>query len=296
MTLLQLRYFIEVAEIGNFTRAAEHVHTSQPTISRQIQMLEEELGYSLFHRNSKPLKLTKAGQVVYEGAKNAISQINNTLEMAEIASVGKTGLLSVAFQAGYFSEYIGFPLIQELKENWSTLQVQSNKLFSWEQVKGLKNGSIDIAIGLDFPHWKEAGLSVKRLQKVETVLVMSANHRLANKKCLDQNDLCGETFFFTEPNGYHVEEIFKDELCLDGVEQVEVSASEVAYFKVLSENGLTISNTHDPMLMNNPYYHYLPITTGHEDYYVCAYDPENTNPVLNLFLDLVDKYYEESEE
>ena len=55
MTLQQLKYFITVAEIGNITYAAQRLYTSQPTISRQIQMLESELGYRLFNRHSKPL-------------------------------------------------------------------------------------------------------------------------------------------------------------------------------------------------------------------------------------------------
>lgn len=52
MTLQQLKYFITVAEIGNITYAAQRLYTSQPTISRQIQMLESELGYRLFNRHS----------------------------------------------------------------------------------------------------------------------------------------------------------------------------------------------------------------------------------------------------
>lgn len=91
MTLLQLQYFIAVVETGNFTHAARQVYTSQPTISRQVQMLEDELGYSLFNRNSKPLRLTEPGQILYEGMKEAISQINVTLEKAKTARRGKRG-------------------------------------------------------------------------------------------------------------------------------------------------------------------------------------------------------------
>ena len=85
MTLQQLKYFITVAEIKNITYAAQRLYTSQPTISRQIQMLEAELGYSLFNRRGKPLKLTEPGKILYEGMKEAISQINYTLETAKIA-------------------------------------------------------------------------------------------------------------------------------------------------------------------------------------------------------------------
>ena len=86
MTLLQLKYFISVAETGNFTHSARQAYTSQPTISRQIQMLEDELGYALFNRNSKPLRLTKPGQILYDGVKEALLQMDYALRMAEMAT------------------------------------------------------------------------------------------------------------------------------------------------------------------------------------------------------------------
>ncbi|WP_198039503.1 LysR family transcriptional regulator [Clostridium kluyveri] len=290
MTLLQLKYFISVAETGNFTHAAEQVYTSQPTISRHIQLLEDELGYALFNRNSKPIRLTEPGQILYEGVKAAISEINYTLNMAKIASEGKIGSLSISFQSGYYSEYMFFPIINELRETWSSLQIRCNKLFSWEQIKGLKNESIDIAIGLDFPHWDKSGFTVIPLKEVETLIVMSTHHRLANKQTLDYNDLCGETFFLTAPNGYQVDKIFKDRFDLTNVHQVEVASSEVAYFKVLSYNGLTISNPYDPILLNSPHYHSIKFDSEYSDSYVCVVNPNNANPVIKLFLDLINRY------
>lgn len=207
MTLQQLKYFITVAEIGNITYAAQRLYTSQPTISRQIQMLEAELGYRL--------------------------------------------------------------------------------LTTTEQHTGLENGSIDIAIGLELPHWEEAGFTVRKLKKEETLIVVSNEHRLAGKDHLEYNDLCGETFYLTSPNGYQVDKIFKDIFCLDDAHQVEVKSSEIAYFKVMSENGITISNPHDPYLLNNPYYHSIPFESEYSDSYVCVTNPDNTNPVINLFMDLI---------
>ena len=282
MTLQQLKYFITVAEIKNITYAAQRLYTSQPTISRQIQMLEAELGYSLFNRRSKPLKLTEPGKILYEGMKEAISQINYTLETAKSASEGKSGTLSIAFQTGYYSEYMLFPVMKELQEAWPALKIHYNKMTTTEQHIGLENESIDIAIGIEFPHWTEAGFEVHKLKKEDTLIVTSKEHRLAD-------DLCGETFFLTSPNGYQVNQIFKDVFCLDGVKQEEVPSSEIAYFKVMSDNGLTISNPHDPYLLNNPYYHTIPFQSEYSDSYVCVINSKNTNPVIKLFLDLIDE-------
>lgn len=287
MTLQQLKYFITVAEIGNITYAAQRLYTSQPTISRQIQMLEAELGYRLFNRRSKPLKLTESGKILYDGMKEVLSQIDHTLQTAQVASEGKSGTLSIAFQTGYYAEYMFFKIIDALRESWPALKLNYNKMTTTEQHTGLENGSIDIAIGLELPHWEEAGFTVRKLKKEETLIVVSNEHRLAGKDHLEYNDLCGETFYLTSPNGYQVDKIFKDIFCLDDVHQVEVKSSEIAYFKVMSENGITISNPHDPYLLNNPYYHSIPFESEYSDSYVCVTNPDNTNPVINLFMDLI---------
>lgn len=287
MTLQQLKYFITVAEIGNITYAAQRLYTSQLTISRQIQMLEAELGYRLFNRRSKPLKLTESGKILYDGMKEALSQIDHTLQTAQVASEGKSGTLSIAFQTGYYAEYMFFKIIDALRESWPALKLNYNKMTTTEQHTGLENGSIDIAIGLELPHWEEAGFTVRKLKKEETLIVVSNEHRLAGKDHLEYNDLCGETFYLTSPNGYQVDKIFKDIFCLDDVHQVEVKSSEIAYFKVMSENGITISNPHDPYLLNNPYYHSIPFESEYSDSYVCVTNPDNTNPVINLFMDLI---------
>ncbi len=285
MTLLQFKYFIAVAEMKNITHAAEYLYTSQPTVSRQIQMLEVELGYSLFNRRSKPLELTEAGRILYDGIKEAFSQINLTLDTAKIASQGKSGRLSIAFQIGYYCEFMFFPIIEDLQNSWPSLNITYTKLTTTEQHEALKTGRADIVIGIDFPHWQEAGYVVRKLQKEETLIVMSKKHRLASKDHLDFNDIEGETFFLTEPNGYQVDKIFKNILSLKGVKQIGVPLSEVAYFRTIADNGLTISNPHDPYLNNNPYFHTIPFKSDYSDTYACVYNPDNSNPVIKLFLE-----------
>ena len=250
-------------------------------------MLEAELGYRLFNRRSKPLKLTEPGKILYDGMKEALSQIDHTLQTAQVASEGKSGTLSIAFQTGYYAEYMFFKIIDALRESCPALKLNYNKMTTTEQHTGLENGSIDIAIGLELPHWEEAGFTVRKLKKEETLIVVSNEHRLAGKDHLEYNDLCGETFYLISPNGYQVDKIFKDIFCLDDVHQVEVKSSEIAYFKVMSENGITISNPHDPYLLNNPYYHSIPFESEYSDSYVCVTNPDNTNPVINLFMDLI---------
>jgi len=69
MTLTQLKYTLAVAEEGNFTQAAEKCFVTQPTLSMQVQKLEEELGIQLFNRKAKPITLTPVGEKIISQAK-----------------------------------------------------------------------------------------------------------------------------------------------------------------------------------------------------------------------------------
>ena len=94
MEFHQLRYFLQVAERGNFTRAAEDLMVSQPALSRSIQKLEEELGQPLFERQTRSLALTDSGKLLQVRARQILALIEHT--KAEITDDGQTGRLRVA--------------------------------------------------------------------------------------------------------------------------------------------------------------------------------------------------------
>jgi len=287
MDLKQIEYFFSIAEMGNITKAAELHYTSQPTVSRQLSVLEKELGYSLFDRDSKPLELTKAGKIFYDGMKEALSKINNTVDIAQNAAEENNNCLSIAFQSGYYSEYLLFPVIDYFRKVYPNIHIRFSKLMSIEMMNGLKNESIDICIGRAFKHWMDAGFNVQELKKIDTQIVMSNKHRLATKNSLDYTDLEGETFYLTSPNGHQINEIFKDHCSLDNVKQFQVSNSEIAYFKVLAYNGLTLSDPDDPSWKNSPYYHSISISSFYTDSCVCVTTPTNLNPMIKLFKDFL---------
>ncbi|MFD1670897.1 LysR family transcriptional regulator [Agrilactobacillus yilanensis] len=285
MDLKQIEYFFSIAEVGNITKAADLLYTSQPTVSRQLLILERELGYPLFNRDSKPLELTKAGKIFYDGMKDALSKIDTTVDIAKNAAEENNNSLSIAFQSGYYTEYILFPVIDAFREAYPNIHIRSDKLMSIEMMNGLKNESIDICIGRAFKHWLEAGFDVQELQKIDTQVIMSNKHRLAAKKSLNYTDLQGETFYLTSPNGHQINEIFQGHCSLSQVNQVQVPNSEIAYFKVLAYNGLTLSDPYDPSWTNNPYYHSISISPFYTDSCVCVTTPTNLNPTIKLFKD-----------
>jgi LysR family transcriptional regulator, hca operon transcriptional activator len=98
--LRYLRYFIAVAEELNFTRAAERLHTVQPSLSQQIKRLEEIVGTPLFWRNKHHLQLSSAGRVFLEHAKTILAAADQAVEEARRAGRAQSGRLSVSFPPG----------------------------------------------------------------------------------------------------------------------------------------------------------------------------------------------------
>lgn len=95
MDIRQLRYFVTVAEEGQITRAAKKLNMAQPPLSHQLKLLEEELGTSLFYRNSRSVELTEAGTLLYQRAKSILHQIEDTLTEVKEIGDGLRGHLSL---------------------------------------------------------------------------------------------------------------------------------------------------------------------------------------------------------
>src|ERR1700733_11285694 len=95
--LRHLRYFVAVAEELHFGRAALRLHLAQPPLSQQIRRLEEILGYPLFVRTSRSVKLTNAGEVFLDRARRTLRNVHRDLEEARSVGRGEVGALHVGF-------------------------------------------------------------------------------------------------------------------------------------------------------------------------------------------------------
>ncbi|QAY67625.1 LysR family transcriptional regulator [Paenibacillus protaetiae] len=95
MDIRQLRYFLEIAEQGQITRAAKKLNMEQPPLSRQLRLIEEELKVTLFDRNGKRLRLTHAGELLRERAENLLHELSETVKAVKEMDEGITGELAI---------------------------------------------------------------------------------------------------------------------------------------------------------------------------------------------------------
>lgn len=180
----QLLHFQSVAELRNFTHAAERLGLSQPALSRSIQRLEEELGQPLFDRKPRSVDLTDAGQLFLPRAQ----QILLTLEdcKAEICDDGKSGRIRVA-AIPTIAPYFLPGLLQSFSADHPQAQLIVQEETTDELMRQCKQGELDVAIvALPVP---TRYVDIEELFDEELTLVLSNGHPLTEKQQIRISDL-----------------------------------------------------------------------------------------------------------
>ena len=192
MELRHLRYFVAVAEAGGLTVAAQRkLHTSQPSLSRQIRDLEDEVGAQLLTRRARGIELTPAGRAFLDHARLVLSQVEAAAEAARRAAHPAKPCFSMGFLTGH--ELTWMPeALRILRDELPNIDVMISSQYSPLLANGLSKGRIDAAFLR-----RERGvpeLAFRLLVKEPLMVVLPSDHRLALLKSIGPKDLVGETF------------------------------------------------------------------------------------------------------
>lgn len=190
MEMYQLRYFLAVAETGNFTKAASRVFVSQPSLSQQVLNLEEEIGQKLFHRMGRKAVLTDAGLKLLESTRRILTDVDQTLqELKESTGLGpKVVVGAIPTVAPFF-----FPaMIAHCRANEIPLVIQTHEDFRRSLGEAVLEGHLDWAL-LSLP-FNEPRLHFEKLYSEPLLVAMSASHRLAQVEHLTFESLRDENF------------------------------------------------------------------------------------------------------
>lgn len=184
MEIDQLRYFLQVAQRGNFTRAAEDLVISQSALSRSVQRLEDELGQPVFERKTRSVSLTDAGVLLQARAQQVLSILEDT--KAEITDDGQSGRIRVG-AIPTIAPYFLPDVLRQFSAAYpqATVVVQENT--TDHLIKSCTQGDVDLAIlALPLP---AKYLEVEPLFDEELFLVMPTDHALADKKSIRLSDV-----------------------------------------------------------------------------------------------------------
>ncbi|MGA9777122.1 MAG: LysR substrate-binding domain-containing protein [Verrucomicrobiia bacterium] len=189
MEMQQLRYVVAVARAGNFSRAAEQCHVSQPSLSQQIQKLEDELGERLFDRMKREVKLTSHGDVFLRRAVRILEEVDAARREATDARNLLRGRLTVGVLPTV-APYLLPTALAEFTKEFSGVEIVVHEDTTARLLKLAHSYEIDFALVSQPIH--DERLEVRELFSEELLLALPPGHPLAGKRSVTAADLEGE--------------------------------------------------------------------------------------------------------
>ncbi|MBX3443890.1 MAG: LysR family transcriptional regulator [Planctomyces sp.] len=191
MELHQLRYFVAIAELRSFTRAAERCRVSQPSLSQQIIKLERELGQPLFERLGRSVRLTEPGEALLAQAQAILRSVNEIQERVVAAVDPQQGKVSVG-AIPTIAPYLLPPLLKSFRRQHAGARVSVHENLTDPLLQGCLSGEVDVAVIASPPHHDL--LCSEALFTEELRLATARGHRLLKGSAVALRDLAAEPF------------------------------------------------------------------------------------------------------
>jgi LysR family hca operon transcriptional activator len=289
MELRHLRYFVAAVEEGSLTTAAEHrLHTSQPSLSRQIRDLESQVGTALLSRTIHGVELTAAGKAFLDHARLALMQADAAVEAARKAAQSGKTTFSVGFQTG--NEMNWLPRVMHvLRDELQTIEVKVTSDYSPDLAEALIRGRLDLAFLRVEPN---TNLAYHVVDREPLIVLMPSDHRLTAKQAINPRDLIGEIFIGGSNKAAVLRAVTEDYLRRSGVDiklDHGVDNLAMAMSLVVSTRGLSLMpayarNLLPPSVVSRPLEGEPPTIE-----LAVGYSKANTSPALKLFLSRLDQ-------
>jgi DNA-binding transcriptional LysR family regulator len=186
-----MRYFVAVAEHGNFTRAADELHVAQQAVSQQIRALEATLAVTLLRRSSRMVELTPAGEVFLADAKRLLAASDRAVRRVQAAARGEAGTLRLVYTL--VTAYETTPsLLELLSRRYPQLKVSAREVYGGDVADLLLGGQCDLALVpmASLP----AGLRQRLVRREVLRLAVSDRHPLAGTDQVELSALKDERF------------------------------------------------------------------------------------------------------
>jgi LysR family transcriptional regulator, hca operon transcriptional activator len=298
MELRHLRYFVAVADAGSLTVAAEQkLHTSQPSLSRQIRDLEQEVGVPLMQRSAQGIELTPAGKAFLEHARMALVQAEAAKEAALRAAQPARPTFSLGFLSG--AEIGLLPEVNRaLREEFPGIEIQLSSDYSPVLAKALMKRKLDAAFMRPEEHMGE--LACRRVRTDPLVFAFPSDHRLASHAAIAPEEIVNETFYLPSKAAPAVRRVVLDYFGRAGIDlKPEHEVHNVVHAISM------ITSTRGVMMLPAYTQQYLPATITTRPVkgeaptldlvLVLAYHKANNSPILKRLLARVGKLVPVSE-
>ncbi|WP_226628201.1 LysR substrate-binding domain-containing protein [Alloyangia pacifica] len=197
----QLRFFIAVAEELNFRRAAARLNMTQPPLSRQIKLLEDRIGLTLFDRSNRSVRLTPAGESFLKSATDLMQRAEYAVLTARQAERGEVGNVVMGFVPSASLHFVP-QIASALKRSMPGVKFEPIEMMSYEIAEGLQSGKLDLGLTRSATHAQEVENIL--LVREPFVLVLPRDHALCAVANLRVEDLHGVDFvgYSSERGGF----------------------------------------------------------------------------------------------
>ncbi|BEU24671.1 LysR family transcriptional regulator [Paraburkholderia sp. 22B1P] len=192
LDIRQLHYFVAVAEDEHVGRAAERLHISQSPLSRQIAQLEEKLGLTLFERSQQRIRLTTDGRTFLEETKAFLTHANRLESLARRLGRGDEGGLCIGYLENAMHSGVLPTALRALQQNRPDVHIALYNYQSAEQVVGVRQRSLDIALVCEPPDDDDPELDCAQILNDPMLLAVPDGHPLARKKKFTPEDLAAQ--------------------------------------------------------------------------------------------------------
>src|SRR5438477_1430774 len=201
MELRHLRYFVGVAEALSFTKAAEKLHTAQPSLSRQVKDLEEELGVRLLNRTKQLVTLTDEGRSFLADAKRLLTLAAETVESVRRLHSGEVRALNVGYVSNLFHDLLPRTLAS-FHQELPTVSVNLFDLSCGDQFRALEEGKLDLGfVGLHEPIARR-GLEFRTIASYKTVAALPKANPMTCKPTVELKALAPMFFIGMSETSY----------------------------------------------------------------------------------------------
>jgi DNA-binding transcriptional LysR family regulator len=286
--LRHIRYFLAVAEELHFRKAAEKLFISQPGLSRQIKLFEEELGVVLFERHNRKVVLTKVGEYLKVEFSLQIKILSHTLENAKLLHDGKKGALKIGYVGSAMQDVIP-NLLLRFEKNHPNILFNLKEIDNQKQIEGLLSFSLDV--GFVRLERVPRTLEIKSILKENFCLVLPKNHLISENNFKNLAQFKEESFI-----------LFDSKYSASYYEKVMQIFDDCGFTPLISHNTIHSSSIFK-LVENNFGISIVPKSLaqkrGHKIKFIeldmiaqktilsVIWNKKNTNPILNDVLELL---------
>ena len=193
MELRHLRYFVAVAEELHFSRAAERLHISPPSLTEQIRDLEQELGAVLFTRTKRNVTLTDAGVRFLEEARTTLRQAEHAANVAKLAGRGEMGRIEIGYASTAACSGLVTAAVAAYRQTHPFVSLSLSAMQAARQLDQLTEGRLDVGF-LRTPARYPVGIAAVIIARQAVVIALPSHHRLAKHRSVSAAMLAEEQF------------------------------------------------------------------------------------------------------